>query len=143
MSSIETRRENDAATRRRILVADDDGVIRTFIRASLSPEYTVVEARDGNEALEALRSPEGFSCAIFDDRMPHMSGFQLAEHVRDSAHLRHMPVILITAKDNTVERQVRSRQAGVSAFLNKPFSRVQLLRLVELLLIMRPARKTA
>lgn len=144
MSIIDPRTQNaPEAPRRRILVADADGVARTLIRASLSTEFTIVEARDGNEALDALASPEGFACAIFDDRMPHLSGFDLAEHVRDSAHLRHMPVILVTAKGATLERQFRSRQAGVAAFLDKPFSRIHLERLVNLLLVVRPIRKTA
>ena len=144
MSVPDLRSQNSPeAARRRILVADDDGVTRALVRAALAADYEVVEARDGSEALEALASPEGFACAIFDDRMPHMSGLELAEHVRDTASLRHMPVILITARDNTVERQVQSLQAGVSAFLSKPFARVQLQRLVDLILAMRPARSTA
>ncbi len=145
MSTTSTNELNlETPARQRILVADDDLVMRTFIRAIFGAEYELVDAADGREALEILEGSSAFACILADDRMPHATGFDVAIHVRDTARLRHIPVILMTAKEtNTTARQVESRRVGAAAFLNKPFTRTQIVALVEMLMRMRNIRKTA
>lgn len=138
--------ENDFAPKRkpRVLVADDDNVIRTFVRAILSADYEIVEAADGAEAIRILDGSNDIMCVLADDRMPNATGFDVSTHVRDTARLRSIPVAIMTAKEtSTALRQVQSRQAGAVAFLNKPFTRPQILRLVEALVRQREIRKTA
>lgn len=134
LSKDRTNQESFDAARPRILIADDDAISRTLIRGSLGADFELVEARDGQQAIDTLNESNDFVCVITDDRMPHKSGFEVAEHVRDSASHKHIPVLLITASEtNTIARQVESTRAGASAFLNKPFTRAQLQRLVGLL----------
>ena len=130
--------------RPRVLVVDDDGTARLLMKASLMGEYTIVEARDGREALEILEASPDFACVITDDRMPIVTGHEVAAHVRDSARLRHIPVLLVTAGDtNTATRQAEGTRTGAAAFLNKPFTRTQLTSIVRLVMRSRPAPRLA
>ena len=128
----------------KILVADDDGTMRTFIRAVLSSDYDLVEAADGRQAIEILDTVEDIVGVISDDRMPHASGFEVSAHVRDTERLSGIPVILMTAKEtSSPSRQAESRMAGAAAFLNKPFTRTQLQVLLGMLVKLGPVRKSA
>jgi CheY-like chemotaxis protein len=127
-------------TCRRVLVAAD-GVTRAVVRRVLS-DYEVVEARDGREALDVLEASQNFECILTDDNMPQASGFEIAEHVRASQPLRHIPVVLMTAKI-TSARQVKGARVGAAAFLNKPFTVSQLQGLVDLMSRVRPDRRIA
>lgn len=131
-------------SRKQILVADDDPVSRQYIKAILGTEYAIVEVEDGVEAIAALEAEAAIACAVLDDLMPQMTGLDVVRHIRASGPSRQIPAIVITARDaNTATRQAEGTRLGVTAYLNKPFTRTQLLRLVETVVMMQSARKTA
>jgi CheY-like chemotaxis protein len=133
-----------AESKARILVADDDPVMRTFVRAILATDYDIVEVRDGGEAIARLDGDATFDLVLADDRMPIATGFDVAAYVRDSDRLRHVPVILMTAKEtSTAARQAESRAVRAVAFLNKPFTRIQLRTLVDAIVRGRRVRRPA
>lgn len=119
---------------RRILVADDDPVIRHLISSTLKKEgYTVVMMNDGREAYRILQHDADFKAAIFDMMMPHLAGLEIIRHMSTEKRLRRIPVMLITSeKSHTLLAD--SFAAGATVFLPKPFTATQLQTMLGLLL---------
>src|SRR5947209_9827259 len=83
----------------RILVADDDPVIRLLVTAIIEKEgYTPVVVEDGREAYRVLQSDSDFKAAIFDMMMPHLEGVEIIRHMRTEKRLMRIPVMLITSE---------------------------------------------
>ncbi|MDQ3397579.1 MAG: response regulator, partial [Deinococcota bacterium] len=83
---------------KRILVADDDRVVRRIVVTKLSGlGYTVNGVEDGQEALEALQEAPP-DLLITDQLMPRMHGLQLLREVRGNPDLTGLPVIMLTAR---------------------------------------------
>jgi len=113
---------------RRVLIADDESVVRMDLRETLEEAgYEVVaEAADGATALELARR-ERPDVAILDVKMPRMDGIQAAEAITKESICA---VLILTAYDE--QRLVaRAAQAGVMAYLGKPFQERDLLSSLE------------
>ena len=102
-----------------VLVVDDDDSIRLLIRTALRRKgYTVAEARDGREALHAMKTTSP-GLVVLDLMMPLVSGWDVLRARAQDADLRAIPVIVVSAARNeAVTDEVKS---SVSAFLPKPF----------------------
>jgi len=124
----------------RILVADDEEGIRSFIREVLEGEgHEVSEARDGDEAA-ALVERQSFHLLVSDLKMPGLDGMALLERVR--ASVPETEVILLTAH-GSVESAVQAMKLGAFDYLTKPLSGPAELRLlVERALERRRLRQT-
>jgi len=110
----------------RVLVADDDPVIRCLVSAILKQRgYTAVAVNDGREALRVLQTDANFRAAIFDMSMPYLEGMDIIRHMRTEKRLMRIPVMLITA-DQSIMLLADSFAAGATAFLPKPFTGEQL-----------------
>lgn len=122
-----------------ILVVDDEEAVRSVIVEALRVEgFEVREAQSGQEALEqiTLDPPD---LLIVDVLMPEMDGFTLCQKIRALPEpLNGLPIILLTALDTTLGRQV-GQEAGADLYLTKPFSPRQLREKVRQVLA---ARKT-
>jgi two-component system, response regulator PdtaR len=119
------------ATRRRVLIAEDEALIRLDLAEMLGEEgYQVVgEAGDGESAVRLAEELRPDLC-IFDIKMPIMDGLAAAEKV---AGARIAPVIILTAfsQRDLVER---ARAAGAMAYLVKPFQKSDLVPAIEIAL---------
>lgn len=106
------------ATQMRVLIADDDPIIRMDLKQMLeSMGYTIVaEAGDGQQALNLAREFMPDIC-VFDVKMPVMDGIDASTYVTTEGIA---PVILLTAYSDT-ELVQRATEAGVFAYLVKPF----------------------
>lgn len=101
-----------------ILVVDDEDTLRKNVAMSLTMDsYYVIEARNGSEALEALRKG-GIDLVLLDVGLPDCNGFQLLHEIRLIAPT---PVIFITGRDQEQDRIVGLEQGG-DDYLPKPFS---------------------
>lgn len=119
---------------RRILVADDDPVIRRLLTSIIEKEgYTAVLAVDGGEAYRILQSDADFSGAIFDMRLPTIDGLELLRHMRTEKRLMRIPVMTITAQQD-LRVTAASFAAGAKLFLAKPFTPTQFLATFKILL---------
>ena len=110
----------------RVLVVDDE----PFILRSLSfvlerAGYEVLQARDGDEALEVLRDRRPQVC-LLDVMMPRRSGFEVCEIVKGDPELRSTYVVMLTAKGQEAARE-RGVQAGCDEYLTKPVDRARLI----------------
>jgi CheY-like chemotaxis protein len=105
--------------RLQILVADDDDATRAMIGATLRRNgYDVLEARDGSEALQSMRS-ESPDLVVLDLMMPVVSGWDVLVVRAGDAALRRIPVIVASA--NRSPELLDALKYGVMALLPKPF----------------------
>jgi CheY-like chemotaxis protein len=114
-----------------VLVCDDEPVLRMLVRATLEQggDYTVVEARDGDKAIERTRS-ERPDLILLDMMMPGRSGDEVLRELRSAPETADTPVIVLTARAQAADRAVMDA-AGATHYLTKPFSPVGLAALVE------------
>ncbi|MFI6641231.1 response regulator [Streptomyces sp. NPDC050504] len=116
----------------RVLVVDDNKVIRQLIRVNLELEgFEVVTAADGAECLEVVQRvcPD---VVTLDVVMPRLDGLRTAARLKADPRTSHLPVAIISA---CTQYEVESGlAAGVEAFLSKPFEPTELVRLVRQLM---------
>jgi CheY-like chemotaxis protein len=86
---------------KRVLVADDDPIIRRLITAAVQREgFETVVANDGREAYRILQSDANFRAAIFDMMMPHLQGLDVIRFMRTEKRLMRIPVMMMTSEKN-------------------------------------------
>lgn len=118
----------------KILLADDEIALRFLLTETLSDEgYAISEAEDGQQAMEQLQK-ETYDLIILDYMMPERTGVEVCEWLRhnDNAN-RNIPVILLTAKALDKDKE-KAKAAGVTTYIVKPFSPLQLIDTVGQLL---------
>jgi two-component system response regulator ResD len=109
-------------TSRRVLVADDDPVVRRLLTSIVEKDgYTVLAVDDGREAFRILQSDSDFCGAIFDMLMPNLDGLDVIRYMRTEKRLMRIPVLLITS-ERDLKFTAASFAAGASVFLPKPFT---------------------
>ncbi len=121
----------------RVLVVEDSGAMRSFIRAALEAgeedvapvvDIEVVEAGSGFEALRML--PRGpYDLVITDINMPDINGLELVNFIRKSEHHRTTPLIIVSTQAGERDR-LRGIALGADAFIAKPFEPEELRDLV-------------
>ena len=116
-----------------ILVADDSvSLRRSLCRMLRSEHYTVIEARDGLEALEQLQKHLPGLC-LLDIEMPNLNGFDLLHVMRQQPRLANIKVAILTSRSSEKHKQY-ARELGVRAYLVKPCEHDILLQTVRELL---------
>ncbi|MDZ7698116.1 MAG: response regulator [Deltaproteobacteria bacterium] len=116
-----------------ILIVDDEPQFIKLLEAYLVPQgYEIVKAASGEEALEKLSSNQ-IDLILLDVVMPGMDGFEVTRRIRRDTVHRMIPIILITALQETEDR-VKGIEAGCDDFLSKPFDKMELFARVHSLL---------
>ena len=111
-----------------VLIADDSKVIRKSITKMLGDEYNVLEAADGQEALEILEENDKIRLLFSDLGMPRMDGYELLAAVRSSEDegLAEIPVIIVTGQEDTEEAKEKLIDLGATDLIGKPFHSAEL-----------------
>ncbi|WP_394847314.1 ATP-binding protein [Pendulispora brunnea] len=109
-----------APTRARILLADDNADIRSYMTRLLGKHWDVTAVADGQAALEAARANRP-DLILSDVMMPRLDGFALLRAIREDSRLKTTPVILLTARAGQ-ESTVEGFAAGADDYVLKPFS---------------------
>ena len=112
-----------------ILVADDEPEVLELVRILLEWEdYTVIEAMDGQEALDKIRSicPD---LALLDVRMPKMDGLSVLEHLQTDPVLASIPVVMLSVVTTYPQVETALKQGAV-AYVPKPFEVREIVHLV-------------
>lgn len=121
----------------RLLLVEDDADLLLTTRLVLERQgFVVVTAGDGVEALDVL-AHEQVDAAVVDIVMPRMDGITLVRRLRDTPHLAHLPVLLLTARDLPFD-QVGGLDAGADDYVVKPFDSDVLAARIRALLRRRP-----
>ena len=114
---------------KRLLVVDDEPNLLRAVAACLKAAgYEVSTARSGREALLQLAEAVP-DLVVSDIRMPVMDGYQLTRQLRGSPRTALVPIVFLTAKDETVDR-IEGFRAGIDAYLTKPFEPEELIAVV-------------
>jgi DNA-binding NarL/FixJ family response regulator len=118
-----------AACAKLLLVVDDEPNLLRAVAAVLRGEgFDVTTARNAREAL--LRVAESLPDLIVSDiRMPGMDGYAFARQLRRAPHSALIPIVFLTAKDETEDR-VEGFRAGVDVYLTKPFEPDELIAVI-------------
>lgn len=108
--------------RNTILIVDDVELNRAILAELFHDSYTIIEAANGAEAVEILRTQrEQILIMLLDIVMPVMDGYEVMQVMNDELWLAHLPVVLITS-ENSDTASLRSYDLGVSDIINKPFN---------------------
>ena len=123
----------EVETKAKVLIVDDDAinadVIKTFLE---NADYSVVEARDGDEAMKKI-AEEGFDLVIAELMIPKLDGFMLKESLTRRSGTKDIPFILLSHRKDEAA-VVRSYKLGIDYYLRKPFLLAELLGMVQNLL---------
>ena len=115
-----------------VLIADDDvRNIFSLSRALEKHKMNIVSAIDGKEALQALKDNKDINIVLMDMMMPEMDGYESIKRIRENPHWRNLPVIAVTAKAMTGDRE-KCIQAGASDYISKPVDTDQLISLMRI-----------
>ena len=122
------RRTNLKAKMKRILVIDDEAIVRTSCERTLSPEgYDVRLATSGLEGIDILEK-ESFNLVLLDLKMPDMDGIEVLGKIKTS--WPETKVVMITGY-STVDTAVQALRFGAYNFIEKPFTPDTLLTAVQ------------
>jgi len=124
----------------RIVLADDNADMRTYVAALLAPYYSVEAVADGEAALAAAQRVRP-DLVLTDVMMPRLDGFGLLAAIRADEDLRRVPVVLLSARAGE-ESRIEGLGAGADDYLTKPFSARELLARVGALLELDYMRRT-
>lgn len=103
----------------KILVVDDESRMRKLVKDFLvRKDYTVLEAGDGEEAMEIFYNDKDISLVILDVMMPKMNGWETCREIRK---ISKVPVIMLTAKSEEQD-ELLGFELGVDEYISKPFS---------------------
>jgi twitching motility two-component system response regulator PilH len=107
-----------------VLLVEDDPALRRYLEVVLQRAgYEVASAGDGLEAMKVLLAAN-VDVIVTDALMPNLDGYELCRFVRNSQHLAHLPIILLSALD---PKNTTDESEQVNAFLAKPVSPEDLL----------------
>ena len=117
----------------KVLVCDNEEALRALVRGALElGDYEIVEAHDGDQSVELARACDP-DLIVLDMMMPGRTGLEVLAELRAEDRFAETPVIMLTARAQAQDR-LAAVEAGVSRFLPKPFSPLELASVVEELL---------
>lgn len=102
-----------------LLVVDDDRINRELLMHLFERDYEVSTASSGQEALDMLKENDDIDLVMLDIMMPHMSGLDVLNEIRESVKTKDLPVILISAMANTRD-VVNGLRLGANDYITKP-----------------------
>lgn len=123
------QRTGRISARRRVLVVDDDPLVRNLLRAVLTDaDYDLEEANDGLEAMRIAeqRTPD---IIVLDVMMPGANGYDVCRAFRKDPRTRSSRIVMLTAR-NTARDREEGMSAGADVFFTKPFSPLDLIESV-------------
>ena len=116
---------------KKIMTVDDSPTVRKVLNMALSGAgYQVIEANDGQEAVDKL-AQTNIDLMVTDLNMPNMGGVELIKIVRQQPGKRFMPIIMLTSEAQK-EMKAAGKKAGASGWVTKPFRPEQLLSVIQM-----------
>ena len=104
----------------RILVVDDEAHILNLVKLSLQDDFEVIEAKSGHDAIKIARN-EHPDLITLDIMMPEMSGFEIAEILRNDTKTSDIPIIFLSAKDK-LKDMYTGLELDAEDYIIKPFN---------------------
>ena len=122
-SATAASNEKTKASDYTVMIVDDSKTDRTIMRKALEPMgVTLVEASDGQEALNILKSGDhNFDAMLVDIEMPRMDGYTLATEIKKYNKYKNLPLIAVTSRTGKSDR-MRGVESGMIEYITKPYS---------------------
>lgn len=115
-----TKLQNSAVPNFTVLLIEDNGDFRNYLKDNLEQHYKIVEASDGKEGWQKVLSTHPH-IVVSDINMPGMDGITLSKKIKADKRTSHIPVLLLTAITGDAN-QLKGLETGASDYLTKPFS---------------------
>ncbi len=123
----------------KIVVVEDEQGLQTILKYNLENEgYQVVPVLDGKKALEVITVEEP-DLILLDWMLPHLSGVEICKAIRQNHDLRHIPVLMLTARGDESDK-VSGLSIGADDYMTKPFSVPELMARIKALLRRAPPK---
>lgn len=115
----------------KIMIVDDSESLRDQLKKSLEGAgHQVIEGCDGVDGLEKLQANPDIRLVLCDVNMPRMDGLTMCQKARELPVFSRLPVVMLTTEANP-EMKARGKEAGVLAWITKPYVESKLLAAVE------------
>ena len=106
--------------KQKILIVDDEEVNRAILGVIFRSDYEIVEASNGQEAIEQIKANDKFVLICLDVVMPVLDGFGVLEYMKEKDMLESTPVIMITG-ETVRDSEDRAYAYGIADVMHKPF----------------------
>ena len=113
----------------KILVVDDEENVRRLLRSMLGNKYIVLEAKDGEVAIDIARSQKP-DFILMDIMMPNMDGYTACHTIKQDPVTKTIPVVMLTAAGQELNKKL-AQEMGADGYITKPFGLLELLNTVE------------
>lgn len=123
----------DETIKKKVLVVDDEPAVRRLVRKILSNYYAVLEAQNGEEAVNMAHSQKP-DLILMDMMMPKMDGLTACHAIKTNQITRGIPVVMLTAIDYELNKKLSKDVMGADGYITKPFSPQALLKTIRQLL---------
>lgn len=119
--------------KQKILIADDEPGIRLIISRILKEEYIVLEAADGEEAIDIAKGQRP-ALILMDLMMPKMDGYAACSIIKSDQATKGIPVVILTGVGHELNKKY-AEEMGADGYITKPFTRESLLEEMRRLLV--------
>lgn len=117
-----------------VLIVDDSPSTSLLMKFSLKKAaFDVHNADNGLNALNLLENEDAIDCVVTDINMPEMNGIELIKRIRRMINYKFVPIIVMTNPDSP-ENKAKARDAGATAWIDKPFKPDMLLNVINKIL---------
>jgi two-component system response regulator VicR len=118
--------------RKKILIVDDEADIRRLLKSTLGKDYVILEASDGEEAVDMAHSQKP-DLILMDIMMPKLDGIGACYVLKSDVSTRAIPIIMVSVRTDKLDQDY-SREMGADDYLTKPFNLRALLNVIGQLL---------
>jgi len=119
----------EETNKKRVLIVDDEPAVRRLVRQMLSKDYTVLEAQNGEEAVNIARSQKP-DVILMDILMPKMDGLTACYAIKTGRTTGAIPVVMLTAIGYELNKKLSQDVMGADGYITKPFTREALLQAI-------------
>ena len=117
--------------KRKILVVDDESRMRKLVRDFLVKQnFEVLEAGDGEEALDVFYKNKDIALIILDVMMPKINGYKISRLLKYDSKYKDIPIIMVTARSQLEDKMI-GEETGVNEYITKPFELDAIVKKVE------------
>ena len=112
----------------KILVVDDEENVRRLLRSMLGNKYIVLEAKDGEVAIDIARSQKP-DFILMDIMMPNIDGYTACYTIKQDPATKTIPIVMLTAVGQELNKKL-AQEMGADGYITKPFGLLELLNTV-------------
>ena len=116
--------------KKKVVIADDEMYIRQLVNSALGRGYTVLEASDGEEAIDITRRQHP-DLILMDVLMPNLDGYTACYEIKKDEATRAISVVMLTGIGHELNRKL-AQEIGADGYITKPFNLQELLDTVKL-----------